>query len=222
MLPCSRLLFDGSASTGDEKDKKNVDEDGKVRNFPHEQGQWVSTVYATLPGDVEERMIDLVQELACDSVKPVDNLHLSLHRSSIILRYHHIQSVINSMSTTIRKHPHFSTVLNSVDVFSNDEETRHFICACDTSHNTNRTHVLDAVNSTLKQYTEVKEYSSPFVFHFSLMWTATRHSEQVESIVKTLEEELASDPVVFTVTEVTLKIGNQEHKIPLKKALSCT
>lgn len=210
-------VFVNSQASGTEK--IDVDEEGKVRNFPHQQGQWVSSVFATLPSDVEDRLTDLISDLSTDSVKVIDDFHLTFHRSPIILRYHHIQSIVNTMSSCLSKHNSFPTVLKRVKVLTNDEQSRSFICACDENENGKYNQLVEAVNSCFSQYTQMKEYSEPFIFHVSLMWF-TRHNEQVDSIVKVLQEELDSDPIIIHVTNVTLKVGNQEHKISLKRAKS--
>lgn len=194
----------------------NIDENGKVRNFPHEQGQWVSTVFTRLPEDIEEDLMDTINEMACESVKPIEKLHLSFHRSPVVLRYHHIKPVTDSMKSSLSKYRPFQCLLNKVTLFSNDEKSRHFIAACDSSENLRCNDIVESVNNCFKQYSQIKEYTEPFIFHLSMLWSVEK-SDDLDRVMDSLQQQLTSDPIVFKVSDITLKIGNQEHNIALKK-----
>ena len=191
-------------------------DEGKVRNFPHEQGQWVSTVYTRLPQDIEEDLEDTINEVACESVKPISNLHLSFHRSPVVLRYHHIKPVVDCMKSSLSKYRAFQCILNKITVLSNDEKSRHFIAACDSSDNLRCNEIVESVNTCFKQYSQIKEYTEPFIFHLSMLWSVEK-SNHLDSVVEKLQQQLACEPIVFKVSDLTLKIGNQEHNITLKK-----
>uniref|UniRef100_K7F978 U6 snRNA phosphodiesterase 1 n=1 Tax=Pelodiscus sinensis TaxID=13735 RepID=K7F978_PELSI len=82
----------------------NTKHGGRVRNFPHERGNWATYVY--LPCKIQEGVLELVELLVSHcrrytvSLTAMEEFHISLSQC-VVLRYHWINPLIQSLKERI-------------------------------------------------------------------------------------------------------------------------
>jgi hypothetical protein len=63
----------------------------------------------------------------------------------------------------------------------------------------------------------MRSYPDPTLLHSSLLWFTPNSGDdkEVGNAVSSLQVELDEEPIVETITAVTIKVGNRLYQIPL-------
>lgn len=203
-------------------------EDGKVRSYPHERGQWTTHVHASLSEESVERLREVLGDALIDSspgalrnIRALDDFHVSLFRGHCVLRFHHIPLVVNALTQSLAKLSSFTVVLNFVQILTNDENTRKFISVCDRRSQEESSgqvqQIMKTIDKTLRQFVDLKEYSDATILHSSLLWFSPNSVEEshLTDVTSKLQEEFDDEPIIEKIDSVALKIGKQLYNIPL-------
>ncbi|XP_068811456.1 U6 snRNA phosphodiesterase 1 isoform X5 [Struthio camelus] len=103
---------------------------GRVRNFPHERGNWATYVY--IPYEVQEDFLELLDLLVShartytSSLTAMEEFHISLSQS-VVLRYHWINPFVQSLKERLASFDRFFCLADQVKVYTNQNKTRTFI-----------------------------------------------------------------------------------------------
>ena len=200
-------VFGSNTDSNNKTDQDQVTEDGRVRSYPHERGQWTLHIHAsceflslskeyqivnkehfffTVNTEASERLEEILSEEveSTPGVKIMDDFHLSLFRGHCVVRYHHIPLILESLTESLSKISPFTVVLNDVKILSNDENTRKFISVCDkrcfVDEGSEVKQLLECIDKIFRQFVSLKVYEEPFILHSSLLWF--KPSDEIDTI----------------------------------------
>ncbi|KAL5021774.1 hypothetical protein ScPMuIL_000929 [Solemya velum] len=196
---------------------------GKIRSFPHEEGNWATYVY--IPCGPDERWLELSKELMI-ALRPmrfelIEDLHVSLSRT-VVIRHHWIQPLVDSLGPLFRKLESTCLQLESISVYTNDERTRSFLsikveCDVDVLKS-----YVEIVDTCFKDYSLEKYYSDPS-FHISVGWalgdvTPIMSGGKLGELQNILSCYLDKEPDLrfIDVNEIRCKTGNKVYCFPLQ------
>eukprot|EP00960_Hanusia_phi_P047044 758185-Hanusia_phi.AAC.3 len=113
-----------------------VASDGRIRTFPHVEGNYAGFVFVSLKQVPELQTISMqVYESAKGILPnevvlrriPLDDMHVSLSRTLVVKR-HQIQPLVNKLRKALHSIPAFQMNISKVEFLSNEEGTRSFVC----------------------------------------------------------------------------------------------
>lgn len=135
-LPVPLLLQDDSPQQPPQPPQK--DHQGRIRSFPHVEGNYATHVYLPVPASLLQDTIDTVMQQLTEEypwlverLQPMEldaegNYHISLSRV-FPLRQHQIRPFVDNLTAQIAGKGRFVCVLALVSWFCNDESTRTFV-----------------------------------------------------------------------------------------------
>ncbi|XP_065221227.1 U6 snRNA phosphodiesterase 1 isoform X2 [Planococcus citri] len=102
---------------------------GRIRSFPHERGNWVTSVYISYNDTKQlnricDTLINNFGEIG--DFHSCDNFHISLSRT-VILRHHWIDIFVDDLRKAFKNVKSFYVDVGELAVFVNDEKTRTFV-----------------------------------------------------------------------------------------------
>ncbi|XP_012161936.1 U6 snRNA phosphodiesterase isoform X2 [Ceratitis capitata] len=225
-LPCAVSLL-GAKNTGDVVHNAHADDptehDGRVRSFKHERGNWATYVYIKAMSDQLEDMQEVSQGALAgvvDCLHAIEDLHISLSRT-VVLQYHHIDSFVESLRTTLEVSGSFSISLRRLHIYTNAERTRTFIALKVDDMYFEKVHQLMAkVDGVMKEYRLQLFYEEPS-FHISFMWclgdkvaVLNEHLDTLKSAINVVLGD--SEAISLFIHEINCKSGNKEFVFKLK------
>lgn len=194
--------------------EENSRNDGKVRSFAHERGNWATYVF--VPFDPDLGMTTLLSKLtqtASVDLKQIDHFHISLSKT-VILRHHWIDSLIDDVRNKIAIIKSFVICFDGLAVYKNEEKTRTFLGLKIKSGFDPLAKLVSFVDDSLMEFNLQTFYKTPS-FHMSIAWTVgdkeTYFNEILPELNALLQEVLEEHPEEFTifVNNIQCKCGNK-------------
>ncbi|KAK0087983.1 hypothetical protein PV325_013532 [Microctonus aethiopoides] len=196
--------------------------EGRTRSFKHERGNWATLVYIPyLPGDsLTKWMLSTLELLPIKGKLIIDEAHMSLTRT-LILKFHWIESFVESMKKICRNINKFNLNMINVKVYCNDEKTRTFLGIECQSFDQSFTYLMESLNKLLAEY-ELPSFYENASYHISFFWTLDDKKMELQSFIpslneslhKTLSENLENNSIL--VSKLHCKIGNKIYIFPLR------
>ncbi|XP_044737389.1 U6 snRNA phosphodiesterase, partial [Chrysoperla carnea] len=159
---------------------------GRIRNFPHERGNWATYIYLPYKGnEYFSQLVDGVADICLPITKLeiVNDFHISLTKT-VILKYHWIESFVSTVRTKLNANclKRFQLFFNSMEVYTNEEKTRTFLGL---NINSGYDQLCDAVqifNECLKEFKLNSFYEDPS-FHISILWCVGDKKNELNGIL---------------------------------------
>ena len=215
--------------------------DGRVRSFPHVEGNWATHVFIPVPPSPSlSALLTECSSLLPPSLPfrplPPSSLHLSLSRT-VTLRAHQLAAFAERLKGALAKFPPFAVLLSHVRVYVNDERTRSF-SAVGVEGGEQLLAAVRSVDGVMREWGKAEYYSSPSL-HAAVGWrpgdafaesaAAERTDEgcEAERPINAVEESdgegkrdasldrATIHSCVLQVTAVHCKMGNRLTVIPL-------
>ncbi|XP_070616732.1 U6 snRNA phosphodiesterase 1 isoform X1 [Erythrolamprus reginae] len=213
----------------DQEEKERVVDDcskheGRLRTFPHEQGNWATHVY--MPYKAGEDFLDLLQLLLICGRTYVplltgqEEFHISLSQG-VVLRHHWIHSFVQSLKERLASCHRFVFRADQVKVYTNETKTRTFVGLEVSSGHSQMLELVSEVNEVTHEFNLQPFYKDPS-FHMSLAWCVGDMSEalggqciqEMQEIVDGFED--STHFLRILGTEVRCKSGNKVFSFPLR------
>lgn len=189
-------------------------------------------VHLATSEDLKEQVDGILEQNPCLPLFVVDELHVSLFCGHFKLRVHQIQPFINDLKTRVGKIPSFKLVLNRIQILSNDDESRSFICLkVDPRYkNLSLDRLINEIENCLQDFeregSSRETYDDPFITHCSLIWFQGSDSDgdrildkkSLSTLIGSIEQEFEEDPLILDVKNITVKAGNQTFIVSLLKS----
>nr|XP_033799452.1 U6 snRNA phosphodiesterase isoform X2 [Geotrypetes seraphini] len=160
----------------DSKEEHHCDDSarhgGRMRNFPHERGNWATYVY--MPYETSEEFFDLLDLLLTHtrtyglSLVRMEEFHISLSQT-VVLRHHWINPFVQSLRDRLLSVHRFFCVVDEVKVYTNQEKTRTFLGLAVSSGHMQILQLISEVDRVLEEFNLQTFYKNPS-FHISLAW----------------------------------------------------
>lgn len=208
--------------------KKVVDErsqhQGRVRSFPHEEGNWATHIF--IPYDPDDEFRHLQEQLFL-CLRPLEfhtqpEFHISLSRTGAI-RHHWIPEITKTLAHQFLQMDGCSFEMNGVQLYVNDEKTRSFLGLTVSTYCDMLEKYVHAVDSCFEEY-KLQKYYSPPSFHISIGWCLGDVSDKVtmerkEKMQKILLAALDEDPELgyFQTSMAQMKSGNKVFNLHFKQ-----
>ena len=166
-----------------------VSADGRVRSFPHVEGNYAGFVYVPLRGiEGLEAASVAATKIAQETLNkkwreggsgrgqcllhriPVQDLHISVSRT-FALRRVEIKRVVDDLRRTLNAIPCFDAAVSGIDLYSNDDRTRSFVglsLSVGAARMQTTTRAVDYALSTV----HVEPFYEEMRFHVSVAWFA--------------------------------------------------
>jgi len=176
-----RLACDAARgqATPQRESAPQISADGRVRSFPHVEGNYAGFVYVPLRGieGIEAASVEatkIAQEVLTKKCLlhriHVQDLHISVSRT-FRLRRVQIKAVVDDLRRTLRALPCFDATVSGVDLYSNEENTRSFVglsLSVGATRMQTTTRAVDYALSTVP----VEPFYDEMRFHVSVAWFA--------------------------------------------------
>ncbi|XP_070575818.1 U6 snRNA phosphodiesterase 1-like [Ptychodera flava] len=198
---------------------------GRIRSFPHEQGNWATFVYipVDLGGQFHRLISSLLDCLPSNlEMQPVDDFHVSLSRT-VVIRHHWINGLVESLRENIGGYHSFQIMFEKIEFYTNDEQTRSFLGLKTNSLGSESLLSLTSqIDSSLAEFKLPPFYKNPS-FHMSIAWCLGDIRSKVNcdvqrSLQKTFDEVVFEDPALqkVDVKELRCKTGNKHFSFWLR------
>lgn len=197
---------------------------GRVRNFPHERGNWATYVYTSY--EPVEEFPDFVDMLVSKAHKygvvltKMEEFHITLSRT-VVLRHHWISLFVQSLRDRLLPVYRFFCIVNQLKVYTNQERNRTFLGLEVTSGYAELQDLVCEVNRVLQEFDLEVFYKDPS-FHLSLGWCVGDATKKMEGrCLQELQEAVDGfeDSAILLrlhVEEVRCKAGNKIFSVPLR------
>ncbi|KAL4234895.1 poly(U)-specific 3'-to-5' RNA exonuclease [Mactra antiquata] len=206
-----------------ERHEDSASFDGRVRSFPHEEGNWATSIYACYDCD-DDNFIHLKQELfKClypHEFKVMEDYHVSLSRT-VTVRHHWIEDISKMLTKKFSNIKGCCCEVDNVDILVNDEKTRSFLVLTVCSANDVLEQYVSVVDECFEEY-KLQKYYQPPKFHVSIGWCLGDVTEKISSkTYKKLKDVLnvglqeSSDLKYFFIDELNMKTGNKKFVFKL-------
>ncbi|XP_074864821.1 U6 snRNA phosphodiesterase 1 isoform X3 [Carettochelys insculpta] len=172
---------------------------GRVRNFPHERGNWAT--YAV-------------------SLTAMEEFHLSLSQS-VVLRYHWINPLVQCLKERSAAFCRFFCTASQVKVYTNQHKTRTFVGLEVSSGHSQLLELVSEVDKVMEEFDLPAFYKNPS-FHISLAWCVGDASDKLEGqCLQELQElvdgfEDSASLLRFHWEQIRCKCGNKVFSFPLR------
>lgn len=213
--------------------------------FNYEKGQFICHVFATISENEREDLEEIVESIISDKDfakhwKPIcklgtnedsqSSLHITLLRGHRAVYYHQIKPLVDSLRNNLRVIPPIRICLNDFRMFSNNENTKQFLCIApnrsSSSENFSKLKNLKLVlKETIDQYAiklTSEDETDDTVAHCSLMYcdTTTGPDQNNETSLNEFNKwyKLNSPDrptCLVNINVIQVKIGNTIYKINL-------
>ncbi|XP_060553325.1 U6 snRNA phosphodiesterase 1-like [Ruditapes philippinarum] len=216
--------------TGSERKVSNDPKhhDGRLRSFPHEEGNWATLVFAQY---VDDDFLRMQQELFLClrplEFQPLADYHISFSRT-VTIRHHWIQDICDSLAKEFSQLEGCCCEIDGVQVLTNDEKTRSFLVlsvspADDLLHD-----YISVIDTCFEQY-KLQEYYKPPHFHVSIGWclgdvtdsVTGKCNKKLKEIVERILQE-CSDLKYFYIDKLLMKTGNKQFVFQLDTSSNVT
>lgn len=197
-------------------ENKSESIDGRVRSYPHQRNQFSIHIYIKLNENNDYIIEDLKQTF--NEKSDENNIHfediethISLIRGHYCLRFHQIDSFIDSLKQRLKSIFCFTICLNAIKVFANEEKTRNFITVCESTPNLQSKQVIEAIDSVLNEF-NCNVFGNSFktdehLYHTSIAWFLPKYSDSGLQLAKDIEHYF-DEPLIIKVSQICVKIGN--------------
>ena len=176
-----RLACDAARgqATQQRESAPQISADGRMRSFPHVEGNYAGFVYVPLRGiqGLEAASVQatkIAQEVLTQKCLlhriHVQDLHISVSRT-FALRRVQIKPVVDDLRRTLRALPCFDAAVSGVDLYSNEENTRSFVGLSLSVGATRMQMTTRAVDYALST-APVDPFYDEMRFHVSVAWFA--------------------------------------------------
>lgn len=221
-IPSSVIKMFGNIPEENKEDDK-MQHGGRIRSFPHERGVWATYFFIKYEYPPHINMIeDMLKVIERNGIKMniLSNLHISLSRT-LKLRHHWIQPLIDSLKTKLVNTFSFKLFLKSVEVYTNEENTRTFLALKVHSGINEMIKIVQKIDKCLEDYKLLPFYQNPS-FHVSIAWCLGNMEQKILQVLADLEMVFHSfkdysECRTITVTSIYCKSGNKQFIIPLKQ-----
>jgi hypothetical protein len=220
-LISAKSLFKDDDIEDDTEDDAVVAPDAERRVFAAKRNQFVVHLFVALDDDVNDVCDDLSRGLSAKfpllEWTPRADRHLSLIDGLFGLRFHELTAFEDCFRREIQSIRWFRVCLNSVQLFANDDNSRHFLVVAE-SHATAHP-LVEAVRRVCAHFRNNRLVDSPaaeerdFRFHVSL--GAAANGETAAAVCPEVTSRL-SEPIVARVSRIALKMGNICKELVLK------
>ncbi|XP_078067163.1 U6 snRNA phosphodiesterase 1 [Mustelus asterias] len=201
----------------------NVQHDGRMRSFPHQQGNWSTLVYVEYyPEEEFMELIDLLLTHLQTHKLPMARLaefHISLSQT-VVLRYHWINIFVASLKEKMTSLDRFYCVSDKVTIYINQEKTRTFLGLEVSAGSNYLLEVVNEVDKSMKEF-DLKTYYKKPSFHISVAWclgdaTAEleKHQQELQAIVDRFEN--SARILRMFADQVRCKTGNKIFSFSLR------
>lgn len=202
--------------------KEDNRETRSLRVFPHKRNQFLIHLFAKLENKNEEFLNDFCEDFENEfSGKRIEFLkerHLSLINGFFCLKYHEIQSFVQTIESKIESKEiiDFPLCLHSFDLFRSTN--RLFVVIKQTTPEKTTTVVTNA----LKDFQMAKVGVSPEVaqneyrLHVSLASLSPEDQSLGEELIESMNKRLEK-PLFQRISEIYLKIGEFSKRLVLSK-----
>ncbi|XP_015121501.1 U6 snRNA phosphodiesterase [Diachasma alloeum] len=195
--------------------------DGRVRSFKHERGNWATLVYADYkPSEALQSWMTSVNTIIPAGTLILNDSHLSFSRT-LILKYHWIESFVESLRDLTRSTPKFNLQITNVKIYCNEGRTRTFLgleCQC---LDQTVTHYMTSLNKLLSEY-QLPPFYEDASYHISFLWLLGDKEEDLKKLIPTLNESLFDilskhfENSYINIEHIHCKVGNKLYKWPLR------
>ncbi|XP_076449710.1 U6 snRNA phosphodiesterase 1-like isoform X2 [Babylonia areolata] len=187
-LPTAILGMFGDRQRDKEDDPKQ--HGGRVRSFPHVEGNWASFVYIPVSADERlnsfaDKLLTVLQPL---NFERMDDLHISLSRT-VCIRHHWISPLTESLKEKFQQLHSCYCDVGSVEMYTNDEKSRTFISMEVNPEENNLMEYISVVDTCFREFDLPSFYENPS-FHISLIWCV---GDVISQITKKMAEKLQVD-----------------------------
>ncbi|KAK9796299.1 hypothetical protein WJX73_008460 [Symbiochloris irregularis] len=154
-----------------------VEHQGRLRSFPHVEGNYATHVYITvpLPAAYQRAAATLLQQMAWPGLEPLTSetasdqvLHLSLSRTVAIKRPQ-IEDLVSKLQRALVKVERFIISFKEWAVLVNDEGTRSFLCLAVTQGHDQVCRCIRQVDKAFMLFSLQRFYEDPNP-HVSVAW----------------------------------------------------
>ncbi|XP_062442254.1 U6 snRNA phosphodiesterase 1 isoform X2 [Rhea pennata] len=197
---------------------------GRVRNFPHERGNWATYVY--IPYEVQEDFLELLDLLVsharsyASSLTAMEEFHISLSQS-VVLRYHWINPFVQSLKEHLASFDRFFCLADQVKVYTNQNKTRTFIGLEVSAGHFQLLELVSEVDKVMEEFDLPTFYKDPS-FHISLAWCVGDLTgrlkgqclQELQDIVDRFEDSAHLLRVQWE--QIRCKAGNKYFSFPLR------
>ncbi|XP_020299579.1 U6 snRNA phosphodiesterase [Pseudomyrmex gracilis] len=219
-LPASISTWKGVAHH-DEIIDDPLSHDGRIRSFKHERGNWATLVYINYiaSDSLYTWMKSVINDLPVQG-DIIPSFHISLSRT-LILKYHWIESFVDSLKLLCRGFNSFVMQLTDVKVYCNEEKTRTFLGIYCHNEDGVLKCLLEAVDSLLAEY-QLPPFYKDSSYHISFFWCLgderTCLRKVLPSVTSSLNKFLAEnvEDSYVQIDEVQCKIGNKYYTFQLR------
>ncbi|KAK3604368.1 hypothetical protein CHS0354_029354 [Potamilus streckersoni] len=204
-----------SKKKDDNSDNPELHE-GRIRSFPHEEGNWATHVY--IPYEADQRFFELQKQLFLLlqplEFKTMTEYHISLSRT-VTIRHHWIEPLIDSLRKEFAQLQSCACELQLLKLYTNDEKTRTFLAVEVSSGCKTYEGYVAAVDKCFKEY-RLPPYYNPPLFHISIGWclgdVTSKITDKVKDSLQTQLDDFFKKETDFRfvdVKEVHCKTGNK-------------
>ncbi|XP_048726682.2 U6 snRNA phosphodiesterase 1 isoform X3 [Caretta caretta] len=228
-MPIPRLPLPDSVLNMFRDQEEEVTDDsskhgGRVRNFPHERGNWATYVY--LPCEIQEELLELRELLVSHarrytvSLTAMEEFHVSLSQS-VVLRYHWINPLVQSLKEHVASFYRFFCTASQVKVYTNQRKTRTFVGLEVSCGHSQLLELVSEVDKVMEEFDLPTFYKNPS-FHISLAWCVGDLTDKLEGqCLQELQEivdgfEDSTFLLRFQWDQIRCRSGNKFFSFPLR------
>nr|XP_039273628.1 U6 snRNA phosphodiesterase-like [Styela clava] len=196
---------------------------GRKRTFPHQRGNWATFVFAKIPITLEDKLRTHVLQ-SLNFLKTdwtiCDDFHISLSRT-VSLPHHCIDPFFSELKIGLKDFKSISLrILASIQVYTNDENTRTFLSfPIHSDYNEILIALSKRIDTVFTRFRLQEYYKNPS-FHISFAWICNENVKSLELINNDVGQlnhyfsNLEYDDF-FQITEIICKAGNKHLTVDL-------
>jgi len=215
--PLPSFFFDEKEVERKELEERKMHK-GKIRSFPHIQGNFPAFVYipVSCEGSSEltalvTRAFNIAKEKHSLNIEKQEEYHISLSRT-FTLREHHIELFVHNFIETFHQinFPRFDVTLGHYEYYVNDEMTRSFLSINISEGREEICELISQLDKVLAQFKLPVFYQDPKP-HLTIGWTLGN----VKSSVPDISGPLISSDCKIAITQIHCKIGKRIYTVKL-------
>lgn len=190
----------------------------KIRNFPHEPGNWTTYVYIPIEETFElsDYLEDLLKALSPFDLKINQDFHISLTKT-VVLKHHWIPDFVKTVHACVDNVNSFPISFSGLKVYINETKTRIFIGLQVQQGASELNSIVNELDKCLLQYKLPTFYTNPS-FHFSILWKVEEMSyDQLTEAVNNLPDRLKNFTFVVKANHCECVSGNKHYTFPFSK-----
>lgn len=225
--------------------QRETDTQGKVRTFPHVEGNYATNVYIPVRLSVDQRqqldtVITQLQGLVAEIQPVVENkdgqvrgglnstlaeaaqYHLSLSRT-VPIKFYQIQPLVSDLRSRLKGISSFEVSLAGLEVFLNDDRSRTFVAVNVSEGVAEVRQIIARVDKVAKAQGLPTYYKDPKP-HVSFAWVAGDKENELRTALATLKTEtlFASHTLKIQVNSVECRTGQRHHFVWAERTANTT